>query len=140
MRLHRMTVRRWILVTLVLAVGMGLTVEGVRLYRRRQEFLHRSRLFAYLETRCREIAKASNESVEAAMEALGLAEREIPQLKPDEPTVAVLKQLLDSLLISRHSVLTATRRAEHCAELKRKYERAAARPWLSVEPDPPDPQ
>jgi hypothetical protein len=31
-------------------------------------------------------------------------------------------------------------RADHHASLARKYERAARYPWLSVEPDPPDPE
>ena len=29
--------------------------------------------------------------------------------------------------------------ATYYMELRRKYERAASRPWLSVEPDPPEP-
>src|SRR4051794_13948490 len=32
------------------------------------------------------------------------------------------------------------RRAEYRAKLRQKYEQAAARPWLSVEPDPPAPE
>jgi hypothetical protein len=32
------------------------------------------------------------------------------------------------------------RLAAHYASLARKYERAAWRPWLSVEPDPPHPE
>ncbi len=32
------------------------------------------------------------------------------------------------------------KRADRLEELARKYERAAARPWLSVEPDPPRPR
>jgi hypothetical protein len=32
------------------------------------------------------------------------------------------------------------RRVEHYDALRVKYERAAARPWLPVEPDPPEPQ
>jgi hypothetical protein len=30
-------------------------------------------------------------------------------------------------------------RADHHAELAHKYERAARRPWLPTEPDPPPP-
>jgi hypothetical protein len=30
--------------------------------------------------------------------------------------------------------------ADHNERLARKYERAAARPWLPVEPDPPEPE
>lgn len=32
------------------------------------------------------------------------------------------------------------RRAEYHAEMRRKWERAAGRPWSHVDPDPPEPQ
>jgi len=34
---------------------------------------------------------------------------------------------------------TLTRRADHHARFRRKYEHASARPWLAVVPDPPGP-
>jgi hypothetical protein len=32
------------------------------------------------------------------------------------------------------------RKADNFAAMRRKYERAAARPWMAVDPDPPSPQ
>jgi hypothetical protein len=39
-----------------------------------------------------------------------------------------------------HDAVTDQRLGAYYGELRRKYERAASYPWLSIEPDPPEPE
>ena len=57
MRMPRMTTRRWLIAVLVLGLGMGAMVGGVRLKRRRDSFLARARFHAQTEAACREAGR-----------------------------------------------------------------------------------
>ncbi len=53
---------------------------------------------------------------------------------------ALIHEFLEEILaVQQHHSGPDPERSAYHAALKLKYQRAAARPWLAVEPDPPDP-
>jgi tetratricopeptide (TPR) repeat protein len=152
-----------------LALILGVSLEAIRLKRRRDEFLKRAVTHAQLERVFRDSGAAlrkvaaleesvpellGNHSASQGIgytktSLLGISSRtrtliresqrkpaELAERKPVE--LAELRQKA----VARHRSLTA-RFAESAAydtALKQKYLQAAARPWQSVEPDPPPPE
>jgi hypothetical protein len=110
MRLPRMTTRRWMVAVAVAAIGLGAWVLVVR-----------SREYA---------VQAGNHGHHEAMCWLTIhayeADPRSVTVSGPKPVEAIIDQ--------------SRRRAGYYAALKRKYEQAAHRPWLPVEPDPPPPE
>ena len=120
----RFTVRRMMIVVALVAVLLGGASAVDRLTRRQAAFARRAVAWetrreiydgGVWELRCGRYA--GDESI------LGKSGSYTP---PTPETRAVL--------IARFHALTT-----YCDAMKRKYERAAARPWYPVEPDPPRP-
>ena len=131
MRLPRMTTRRWMvavaLVALALASGIGLhrILRLRRLYRSRAEMYAQGeqgvRSMLVLYERARE-GPAGHRSLGAPAAPDGDASGRI-MLRYRPEAVAYQLKLLGRF-----------------AALREKYERAAANPWLPVDPDPPWPK
>jgi hypothetical protein len=113
MRLPRMTTRRWMVVVAV----VGLLISGwVRLKQRRDCFLSMARS----HERKMPSSTAEGKALRSRFGSTsGMSGEEILLLRRD------FDRMMD--------------RADHHAALVRKYHRAARYPWLSVEPDPPEP-
>ena len=114
MRLPRMTTRRWMVVVAVIGLLVG---GGVRLKRRRDYFLSLARSHA-------QKMPSSTAEGKALRSRFGSTSR----MSGEE--ILLLSRDFDRL----------RNRADHHAALRRKYERAARYPWMSVEPDPPEPE
>jgi hypothetical protein len=106
----RFTVRRMMVAVAVVAVGLGALI----LIARSHAYSVRAGNHGYREWRCWE-----------AIRVYGADPRGVT-LRGPEPV---------EVFIDR-----SRRLAGYYATLRRKYEQAAARPWLPVEPDPPEPQ
>ena len=140
-RLPRMTTRRW-----MIAIAMGaLLLAGEIAIKRRAEYLRLAGLHAHEEACCR---LGLIECVRYIEEGERLGERMSIHADPATLALEPLHRLLDSKsdyeayervmnLPFRRSALDnwITRIAYHVA-LRRKYEVASKRPWLSVEPGP----
>ncbi len=121
MRLPRMTTWRWMLAL----AGVALAIEGYRETRplmRERVGQGRDYFLSLAQSHQKEVA-SSTARAEALKSRLGstseMTIEEITRLGRD------YDRMMD--------------RADYHASLARKYERAAARPWESVDPDPPEP-
>lgn len=110
MRFPRMTTRRWMLFVAVIALAFA----GIRLADTAWSRASLARSHALVASALR--ASASN------------LENAIPQAKSEG-----LRQEYATTM-ARHSVA-----ADYFSSLEAKYQSAARRPWLPVEPDPPLP-
>jgi hypothetical protein len=114
MRLPRMTMWRWIIVVVVVGLMIGGWVCWLK--QRRDYFL------SLAQSHQNEVASstARGKALQSRFVGTpGMTSEEMIHLQRD------YNLMLD--------------RADHHASLARKYERAASRPWLSIEPDPPEP-
>src|SRR5690348_5053060 len=109
MRLPRMTTRRWMAAVLVLALAL----YDRRVQQHRQAL---ARLCGIADRGVRHTGAAYR--LDRDREVLHTVTPEIPARTPAE-------------VEARH------RRSSYWVALNANYERAAARPWLRVEPDPP---
>ena len=125
MRLPRMTTRRWMVAVLAAGLLVGGAVGGVRLKRRRDEFLARAEKHTIMEYRHKKLANLDRSR---AMN-MGAVESEPDLITPQAPLKADLLR----------SAADHARLGAHYESLTRKYQHAARYPWLSVEPDPPEP-
>jgi hypothetical protein len=105
-----MTTRRWMIAVAIVAIGLGAWILGAR-----------SRAYA---------VQAGNHGYREFMCRLAIRAYEA---NPRGVTVSGPEPV--EVIIDRSRRLTG-----HYAALKRKYERAASRPWLPVAPDPPEPK
>jgi hypothetical protein len=110
----RVTIRGMMIAVAVLAVILGAWIEWAR-YTRRSSFQNRANVYANSEVPFRKVQEDFARSAEVWT-----------------------KSGLD-LTSLRQMAAKATARADYYAAMKRKYEEAAARRWLAVEPDPPAP-
>jgi hypothetical protein len=112
MRFPRMTTRRWMLAVAAVAVVAGVLIATVRHRPRRTARIHADaeRYYSHVARECRQIARAET------------------KLKADE--ARFLSKRIDWY----------DRKTSYHRELKLKYERAALRPWLPLQPDPPEPE
>jgi hypothetical protein len=110
MRLSRFTTRRLMVLVAMAAVCMGLTVT----LQRRQRYLVLAEQYAAKEKFC----------------------RAYQSLSPLSKGFVVTDTNRSGEIIS----VTRVAELERYAHLRKKYERAARYPWLSVPPDPPAPK
>src|SRR5918998_6189285 len=108
----RLTLRRLMVAVAAVAISIASGIEANRLWRLRDDY--RARV-AY-HTR-RENEERQNLSVIEYVRNEGIEEH------PRTPVIEEVARL----------------RVEYHADLKQKYQRAATRPWESVQPDPDDP-
>jgi hypothetical protein len=164
MRLPRMTVRRWMLAVAIVAVVVSVWRLCWSRHRRfslraaieMKEATRLTRLAAPAKARAapeprslanRDAASEEGEALELAIHliqspafAKGLAARMLQSLA--ERGMAPRRDIaIEEARARLHMRLASKyqRRAEYHAILGRKYQAAAARPWLSVEPGPPPP-
>jgi hypothetical protein len=130
--------------TVVVIVGllMGMIVGGVRLSRRREDLADRAWNHAMRTNEC-EVIKHNAEQwliIDTLFNELSNLKRSTGG--PDAPWAdkahrdrakAARPQILEQVALMERAI------AYHAA-MQRKYEDAARRPWLPVEPDPPEPR
>ena len=149
-RVH-FTVRRLMAVVAALAVVLGVSVESIRLSRQRDRYLKLASENGQSETFYRTLERSQlslaeiNES--SAEFHRKIRRPAIPFVYPDDAHIP--EKDLSSARIARKETDDARRAraqaklhhdtAEYHAGLKQKYQAAAARPWLSIGPDPPPP-
>ena len=114
MRFPRMTMRRWIVAVVVIGTMIG---GGVLVIRQRRDY------FLYLAQ--------SHHKEEASSMARGTA------LKSRLSSTSEMSTEIGQLYRDYDRMMD---RVNHHAALAHKYENAARYPWLSVEPDPPEPE
>jgi hypothetical protein len=137
MRLPRMrfTVRSVMFAIAVVAIAISGVLWGRKMRRLSGEFARAATANKQLESQCREF--------EGHWRSMLGPFEELARSKPDIPPGSVAEfqknqqQMLD---IVRKNAVRWAQVADHHAALKRKYERAARYPWLSVDPDPPRPE
>jgi hypothetical protein len=118
MRFPRMTTRFWMIAVALIALVIVLLVGGgVQLIRHRRDY------FLTLAQSHQAEAASSRTRMEALKSRLG----------------NTLNMSDDEFTHLHHDFNLMMDRADHHAELAHKYERAARRPWLPTEPDPPPP-
>jgi hypothetical protein len=169
MLVPRMTTRRWMLAVAAVALSFGGWRYGVRLKHERDSRLARTTWHAREEARYRRLlAGATTRAArpeeadpatmpprETSAELDSVIEREfgLPAERRIEidghdrfkeaqarayARAAIRRKLLDDSHQRRLESLQ--RQADYHVELVRKYWAAAFRPWLSVDPDPPEPE
>ena len=115
MRFPRMTMRRWIVVVVVV-IGPMIGGGVLRIRQRRDYFLALAQ---------------SHHNEEASSMARGTA------LKSRLGSISEIRSEIGQLYRDYERMMD---RANHHAAMAHKYEHAARYPWLSVEPDPPAPE
>src|SRR5262245_571600 len=149
MRWPRATTRRLMALVVVSAVFLGGWVEVPKLRGRAEVYRERARVHAAQEWRYQRMLVTEGKrtaywsalSVEWARRAsaTGQNSRSVP--RPDADDWAFLAEQATLLARCRQErVNRLTTNVGHYARLRRKYEDAAARPWLPVWPDPPPPE
>ncbi len=137
MRLPRMTTRRWMILMVIVAIAFG-----AEMMRRREVAYHaRANRYALEEAETRASCEMADRSAAEYMKHL----REIQDFAESGGAAfrANWKPIIES---ATRSATMASDQAERChrwaahwGALRAKYERAARRPWLLAEPDPPWP-
>jgi hypothetical protein len=112
MRTLRMTTRRWIFAVAIVAVSMGFVVEAKRELRLASQYGLRAQFHAR----------------EGRLHAGAFDGGRF------RPPAGVSLEGFHAFSIPGPEV------AAYHAKMREKYERAASRPWASVEPDPPEPR
>jgi tetratricopeptide (TPR) repeat protein len=152
----RFTVRRIMVAVAVLALFLGGSLEVIRLKRFRDECLKRAATHAESERYSLEMEQHDRQWAERIEGSFGTTQRFLASL---EGTLSRASARLKPTIVDQQKRFTeaaeqekrdaakwrgdATRDAESAAyhgALKRKYLRAAARPWWPIEPDPPPPE
>jgi hypothetical protein len=123
----RFTVRRLMIAVAVVAVLLFGGMQGRRVYRNYRLYSSHSAHYGTLEAICLRNLPAHRKQLESILD---LTKDEAPGI--DLQTYDSYKHIKD--ILDR-----AERRGEYYGRLKIKYERAAHRPWLPVEPDEPRP-
>jgi len=137
----------------VIAVVLGVGAETWRLTRFRQQYLLNADIHALLEQNCllnQRLLKTSAASSDRISEMRSDLSR-FSTGETQSATTTKLNQLLILMqnyaeLLNRDNAGWRDRAAKYAenaayhAALKEKYRRAADRPWLSVEPDGPEPK
>jgi tetratricopeptide (TPR) repeat protein len=147
MRRPKVTVRRMMFVIAALALVLGGSIEGIRLKRKRDEYLKIAATHAQFEAGNRQMQLSSVEmvqSTESFSEQMKALQRSFPGRSP---RFAEMEKIQSKFAEDQKAIATRERQeaakyaslAEYHGALKGKYLRAGARPWISVEPDPPPP-
>jgi hypothetical protein len=137
MRWPRMTTRRLMILIAIVAIAFGATMM------RRRSVSYRARANRYALEEAKTQAWAVKSDRSAAESKKHLREIQAFAESGDGAFRARWKSLIDS---ASRSATIASDQAENChrwaaywGALNAKYERAARRPWLAAEPDPPPP-
>jgi hypothetical protein len=147
MRFHRLrfTVRRMMVVVAIVAIALGGGLWGSKMIRLSRGYALDAQM------------NAGFENLWLQMAAQSVAQAEEMDKSPfDEPfnkeapllVRVIVKAKLGDFEASQRTLAAKfrgfaareARKAAHHASLRRKYERASRYPWLSVEPNPPDPE
>ena len=137
MRLPRMTTRRWMVVVLVVGLTSGAVVVGIRLKRRQSELLAGAEFHAELESLCRLQEANARAFFEEQTVFISELEKEPRGGFFGESLLKKAKALEAEM---RKTSANLPQQIAYHAELTHKYRHAARYPWLSVEPDPPEPR
>lgn len=127
MRLPRLRYTLRTLLVLVVLVAVAFGVDGLR--RRRAGFLQKSAQYARLEKSSLSMIAVSEERIadlKLRIEDYGARGRE-----------DVVREANGMLSEAAWALETDRQEAAYYGGLRRKYERAASRPWVTLEPDPP---
>ncbi len=122
----RLTVWRMMVATAVIAIVLATWVEEERMRRRRVFYTTQAASVALLEANC----KANQDRIAYMLSC-------VEQQRPTEKSAEVRETMIRSL---RSDLSGMTAEVKYCARMRRKWEHAAAYPWLPVEPDPPRPR
>jgi hypothetical protein len=133
MRLPPMTIRQWMvaMVVMALAVGAASLDRWSRDYRRRAEF------HARMESTYEEKWRGGIARMEKSAKMVDKLERQLP---PDFPLVSYRDHVERFVLEIRERAAANAQRGAYHAAMARKYRYAALHPWLTIEPDPPEPK
>ncbi len=133
----RMTTRRWMVGVAVVGIVMGGAISFVRLKRRHDSFLFLAQFHGEREQYWRREEPEMIESIRLAERVAKQAE-DRQQSRDDSQSEA---ECLKAGVAERRRIAAhVARLIAYNATLARKYELAAAYPWLPVEPDPPEPR
>ena len=147
----RFTVRRLMVVVAALALSLGVSVEAIRLKHQREQYLklasengQSEKLYRNLERNQLALAQIDESSAELPWNTRRPV---IPFVYPDDTHIPemneiwsrIARQRRDDAKRERAQAKLSHETAEYHAGLKQKYLAAAARPWLSIGPDPPPP-
>ncbi len=135
MRLPRMTIRRWMIIIVVVGLVTGGIIGGIRLKRRQEHFGSLAERYAALENLCLKVARRLDAGIKLTTKEFELFEKHPPLSGP-----SLLEQTRRLLRESQDRQAVQARKLRRYARLKQKYEYAARYPWLPVEPDPPPPE
>lgn len=149
MRRPRFRIRTLMIAVAVVAIMVGAGIGGNRFYDSSKFYRSKAVWAGNLEKSSRDAAFAHTLSFgihgEHATKAIRRRLEWAIEEYPD--TIDLIDALLDQLAEENEAELRIhedaqlfTRKAEHFANLKQKYERAARYPWLPVAPDPPEPE
>ncbi len=147
----RFTVRRLMAAVGALALVFGVSVETIRLKRQRERYLKLASDNGQSEIHYRTLERSQLSLAQIDESSAEFTSKiripVIPFVYPDDARMPEMN--LSSARIARKKRDDAKRErvqaklhhatAEYYAELKQKYLAAAARPWLSIGPDPPPP-
>ncbi len=134
MRLPRMTIRRWMIIVLLIGVMTGGIVGGLRLKRCQEHFGSLVERYAAVERECLKVTRMNDEQIKSVTRLLDSFEKN-PLTGP-----AILERTRSMLRESQDRQAAWAQKLAYYVRLKHKYEYAARHPWLPVEPDPPEPE
>jgi hypothetical protein len=148
-----MTIRLLMWLTLTVGLLLGVGVWGVRLIKRGAHFRQIAKQQASLDQNYRKVVPILESCVSSDKRMAALAAHWVERFADPDPRFGNQALRRRNLAISLHNVRRAAwqievsgRRlghfraiADHYASLRKKYERAATRPWEKVPPDPPEP-
>jgi tetratricopeptide (TPR) repeat protein len=147
----RFTVRRLMAVVAALALVLGVSIEAIRLSRQRDRYLKLASengqseiVYRTLERSQLALAQIDESSAELSWR---IRRPVIPFVYPDDAHIPekdltsarIARKKSDDAKSARAQAKLHHETAEYHAGLKQKYLAAAARPWLSLGPDPPPP-
>jgi hypothetical protein len=138
MRLPRLrfTIRWMMVVVAIVALALGSTLWGLKMRRLARSYALRASTAKQAETNYRGLET----KVTRAVREIELGQKMIePRPVREEPrfaSIALDHQMRRALGLAAY----LKRLGDHHATLRRKYERAARYPWLTIEPGPPWPE
>ena len=112
-----------------LGLLLGLSTLGMRFLSQREKFRERAKHHARWEVTSRSMEREDGElatSIETNIKRGWLTSRK--------------EHYQEMVKLKRASAARASLNADYHSAMKRKYERAALRPWIVVEPDPEMPE
>lgn len=154
MRFPTMTTRRWMVVVATVALIAGAGIEANRLFTLSKYFRARASEAAADEQELRQQGVALRDSLAEWLRHSEPNGQEFKKLSSARITRGLSSdeearlELVTGFLISNKSVADDSQRLiaannaciKHFARLRQKYDHAARRPWIAVEPDPPAPR